>query len=122
MTGDGGTCRISIPAPEGGVTPQRGFGGTAWVGWTLSGIEAGTASLLRLGDMTGSGRLHLGASAPTGVVASQTIVLDDRPQTVSMLIRVPPGGGSADGEVQLQVRTHQFPLEVTLTPSVHRVG
>jgi hypothetical protein len=50
------------------------------------------------------------------------VALNSTTQNVSLLVELPPGTPDEKLGPQLQVRTYDFPLEVTVTPEVYRVG
>jgi hypothetical protein len=72
--------------------------------------------------MTGKGEVYLDVWNGFGDVASREVSLNSTPQTVSLLVELPSAVPPYALRPQLQVRTYDFPLDVTLTPAVYRVG
>jgi hypothetical protein len=72
--------------------------------------------------MTGKGKVYLDVWNGFGDVASREVSLNSTPQTVSLLVELPSAVPPYALRPQLQVRTYDFPLDVTLTPAVYRVG
>ena len=72
--------------------------------------------------LTGRGKVYLDVWNGFGDLATREVSLNSTPQTVSLLVELPNEVPAEALRPQLQVRTYDFPLDVTVTPNVHRVG
>jgi len=116
-----GSYRLVFEVPPASVT-LTGYGGSTWVEWSVPVSHPEGIYLFRLGNMTGKGNVYLDVWDGFGDVASREVSLNSTPQTVSLLVELPSAVPPYALRPQLQVRTYDFPLEVTLTPAVYRVG
>jgi hypothetical protein len=116
-----GSYRLKFEVPPGLVT-LTGFGGSTWVTWPLPAPNPGGAYLFRLEQMTGKGKVFLDVWNGFRDLATREVSLSSTPRTVSLLVQLPEAVPSEALRAQLQVRTYDFPLEVSLTPAVYMVG
>ena len=116
-----GSYRLRFETPPAGVT-LTGFGGSTWVAWPLLVSHPGEIYLFRLESLTGRGKVYLDVWNGFGDLASREVSLNSTPQTVSLLVELPSEVPAEALRPQLQVRTYDFPLDVTVTPAVYRVG
>lgn len=119
--GGGGRYRLTFQVPPESVT-LTGFGGSTWAGWSIPEPLPSEFYLFRLEDMTGRGRVFLDVWNGFVDLPSREVSLSSTPQTVSILVRLPSEVPAEALRAELQVRTYDFPLDVTVTPSVRRVG
>jgi hypothetical protein len=115
-----GSYRLRFETPPAGVT-LTGFGGSTWVAWPLLVSHSGEIYLFRLESLTGRGKVYLDVWNGFGDLASREVSLNSTPQTVSLLVELPSEVPAEALRPQLQVRTYDFPLDVTVTPAVYRV-
>ncbi|MGA3354588.1 MAG: hypothetical protein ABSD85_15605, partial [Acidimicrobiales bacterium] len=116
-----GSYRLRFETPPAGVT-LTGFGGSTWVAWPLPISHPRGVYLFRLESLTGRGKVYLDVWNGFGDLASREVSLNSTPQTVSLLVELPSEVPAEALRPQLQVRTYDFPLDVTVTPAVYRVG
>ncbi len=119
--GSHGRYRLNFEAPQSSVA-LTGFGGSTWVAWPLPAPRPGGIYLFRLEGLTGNGIVYLDVWNGFTDLATREVSLSATPQNVSLLVELPfelPVGPLGP---QLQVRTFDFPLEVTVLPEVYRVG
>jgi hypothetical protein len=116
-----GSYRLSFADPLGSVS-LTGFGGSTWVTWPVPATRPGGTYLFRLRGLVGKGYVYLDVWNGFGDLASREVALNSTRQNVSLLVELPPGTPDDKLGPQLQVRTYDFPLEVTVTPEVYRVG
>ncbi|MGO9880205.1 MAG: hypothetical protein ACLPSM_12755 [Acidimicrobiales bacterium] len=121
VAGRGGSYRLSFQTPPAGVT-LTGFGGSTWVTWPVALALPGGVYLFRLEGLTGSGTVYLDVWNGFGDLATREVSLNSVPQVVSLLVALPSEVPAEGLGPQLQVRTYDFPLDVTVTPVVYRVG
>ncbi|MGA2530446.1 MAG: hypothetical protein ABSG36_14970 [Acidimicrobiales bacterium] len=116
-----GSYRLRFETPPDGVT-LTGFGGSTWVAWPVPVTDPGALYLFRLGSLKGRGKLYLDVWNGFGDLASREVSLNSTAQSVSLLVKLPNEVPAQALRAQLQVRTYDFPLDVTLSPAVYRVG
>ncbi len=113
--------RLEFQTPPAGVT-LTGFGGSTWVTWPVALAQPGGIYLFRLENLTGTGEVYLDVWNGFGDLASREVSLSSTPQAVSLLVELSSEIPAEGLGPQLQVRTYDFPLDVTVTPAVFRVG
>lgn len=116
-----GSYRLRFANPPASVT-LTGFGGSTWVTWPVPVTYPGGIYLFRLEGLTGRGNVYLDVWNGFGDLATREVSLNSTPQKVSLLVELPPETPAEALRPQLQVRTYDFPLDVTLMPEVYRVG
>ena len=116
-----GSYRLRFETPPAGVT-LTGFGGSTWVAWPLPVSHPGGVYLFRLESLTGRGKVYLDVWNGFVDLASREVSLNSTPQAVSLLVELPSEVPAEALRPQLQVRTYDFPLDVSVTPVVYRVG
>jgi hypothetical protein len=116
-----GSYRLRFQMPTAGVS-LTGFGGSTWVAWPVPVSYPAGTYLFRLEGLTGKGNVYLDVWNGFGDLASREVSLNSTPQTVSLLVELPSAVPAEALRAQLQVRTYDFPLDVTVTPAVYRVG
>jgi hypothetical protein len=119
--GQQGSYRLKFHIPPGGVT-LTGFGGSTWVAWPVPVPHPGGIYLFRLEGLTGNGKVYLDVWNGFGDLASREVSLNSTLQAISLLVELPDEVPVESLRAQLQVRTYDFPLDVTVTPAVYRVG
>ena len=87
-----------------------------------SGVPGRDLPVPARGAGTGRGYVYLDVWNGFDDAASREVALGSDPQNVSLLVELPREAPSEALGPQLQVRTYDFPLDVTLTPEVYRVG
>jgi hypothetical protein len=92
------------------------------VTWPVPVTYPGGIYLFRLEGLTGRGNVYLDVWNGFGDLATREVSLNSTPQKVSLLVELPPEAPAEALRPQLQVRTYDFPLDVTLMPEVYRVG
>ena len=113
--------RLMFQTPPRGVT-LTGFGGSTWVAWPVPASQPDGIYLFKLEGLTGNGTVYLDVWNGFADLASREVSLNSTPQTISLLVQLPSAVPVESLRAQLQVRTYDFPLEVTVTPVVYRVG
>ena len=116
-----GSYRLRFENPPDGVT-LTGFGGSSWVAWPVPVTYPGGIYLFRLEGLTGKGNVYLDVWNGFGDLASREMSLSSTPQNLSLLVELPAGLPALALRPQLQVRSYDFPLDVTVKPGVYRVG
>jgi hypothetical protein len=116
-----GSYRLKFQTPPAGVA-LTGFGGSTWVAWPVPASHPGGTYLFQMDSLTGRGKVYLDVWNGFGDLATREVSLNSTPQTVSLLVELPNEVPAEALRPQLQVRTYDFPLDVTVTPNVHRVG
>jgi hypothetical protein len=116
-----GSFRLRFANPPNSVT-LTGYGGSTWVTWPVPGTYPSGIYVFRLEALTGRGNVYLDVWNGFGDIASREVSLNATPQRISLLVELPPEYPAAALGPQLQVRTYDFPLEVTVVPEVYRVG
>jgi hypothetical protein len=116
-----GSYRLKFQTPPAGVA-LTGFGGSTWVAWPVPSSHPGGTYLFQMDSLTGRGKVYLDVWNGFGDLATREVSLNSTPQTVSLLVELPNEVPAEALRPQLQVRTYDFPLDVTVTPNVHRVG
>lgn len=119
--GRDGSYRLRFEDPPASVT-LTGFGGSTWVPWPVPATHPGGIYLFRLEGLTGRGNVYLDVWNGFVDLASREASLSSTPQNVSLLVELPSEVPVEALRAQLQVRTYDFPLDVTVTPTVYRVG
>ena len=117
----GGSYRVRFESPPNGVT-LTGFGASTWATWPVTSSRPGGIYLFRLEGLTGTGKVYLDVWNGFGDLASREVSLNSTPQSVSLLVELPSEVPPEALWPQLQLRTFDFPLDVTVTPAVYRVG